>query len=1221
MGLPTLACMDSDRNNNTVEAGDFIARWAKSGGAELANYQLFAVELCELLDLPRPDPATEKNEQNDYVFERSVAFKHADGTQTNGRIDLYKRNSFILEAKQSAKRQKQANKEDKQLGLLSEDALRSKSGTAKRGTRTWDSVMQSARKQAEDYARALPVDHGYPPFLLIVDVGHVIEVFADFSGQGKNYAHFPDRQSYRITLDDLAVPDVQDRLRAIWTDPQALDPARKSAEVTRDIAARLATIAKRLEGKHDPKTVAEFLMRCLFTMFAEDVGLLPTDSFVKLLEQMKETPRNFPVAMEHLWSTMDTGGYAPQLNETVKRFNGTLFKSRTALPLDAEDIQELWAAAKRDWHEVEPAIFGTLLERALDTRERSKLGAHYTPRAYVERLVVPTIIEPLRNDWEEVQAHIEDLRTQGKEQNALNAARAFHRKLCTTRVLDPACGTGNFLYVSLELMKKLEGEVLEAIADLGGRPDRLSDFAKELSGQYPRERLQRSEGLFTVDPHQFYGLEINPRAVAIADLVLWIGYLKWQLRTGGPDAVTEPVLDAYGTIREQDAILAYDKRDLARDEIGKPITIWDGITKKDHPVTGAKVPDESARKETYTYTNPKPAVWPEAEFVVGNPPFIGGKDMRAELGDGYAEAAWKARPHMPGGADFVMHFWDQAATILLTKKSVLRRFGFITTNSITQTFSRRVIERHMNAKAPLSLVYAVPDHPWLKASDKAAVRIAMTVAVKGSRPGALAHVVSEKGINTDTPIVGLVLAVGRINSNLSIGPDVSNAVSLLSNLSITSPGVKLHGSGFLVQSDVPRKYGLGRLPGLERHIRKFKNGRDISSRSRNVYVIDLYGLNVEEVRERYPDVYQHVLDNVKPERDQNNRSSYRENWWLFGEPRSELREAVAGLDRWIVSVHTAKHRFFCFLDSSDLPENGLVNFCRDDGEFLSLLSSRVHVLWSMKTCAWMGVGNDSRYILSRCFEPFPFPDLHEKTQLGDLGERLDVFRKDRLIDNDVLSMTGFYNVLERLRETENGCDVPPLSEKEKEIHEAGLISVLKEIHDDIDRAVFEAYGWDDLIPALVGRPGATTPSPHKTSEQEEAEEELLSRLVRLNQERTAEEAQGMVRWLRPEFQIPKLGHKVNKPAAEKQLEADIALTDGEKKPAWPKDGLDQIRAVRDVLATAQTPVTIDALASSFAGRRTEKRRERLDQVLETLVVTGVARAAENSDETAFFLPG
>jgi len=491
-----------------------------SGGSEMANYQIFVSDLAIALGAKRPDMAQEENRLNDYVYERAITFNHPDGRTSTGRIDCYKRGCFILEAKQSAKRRSALDRVmQEQLKLEGMDTTQ-KSGQAKRGTKSWDKIMIAAKKQAEDYVRALPVDHGYPPFLLIVDVGNVIEVFADFSGQGKNYAHFPDRQNYRLSMDDLLDIAVQERLAKIWSEPESLNPAKVSAEVTKDIAERLAKIAKRLEGRYEAKEIAEFLMRCLFTMFAEDAGdgppdtkLIPNKGFEKLLEQMVSTPDHFAPALESLWKAMDRGEYHSGLNHKLKKFNGSLFKKTKALLLEEDDIRELWLASKKEWKDVEPAIFGTLLERALDAKTRSQLGAHYTPRPYVERLVIPTIIEPLRNDWEIALDRVEDLKSQGKDDAAIQAVRDFHHKLCTTRVLDPACGTGNFLYVSLELMKLLEGEILQALEDLGDDEARLL-----LDGE-------------TVSPKQFYGLEINERAVPIADLVLWIGFLKWQLRT------------------------------------------------------------------------------------------------------------------------------------------------------------------------------------------------------------------------------------------------------------------------------------------------------------------------------------------------------------------------------------------------------------------------------------------------------------------------------------------------------------------------------------------------------------------------------------------------------------------------------------------------------------------------------------------------------------------
>ena len=1203
----------TDDGTDPAAVETFIRRWEKSGGSELANFQTFADEVCDLLGVARPEPSQERNDTNDYVFERRVDFKFEDGSTSAGRIDLYKRDCFVMEAKQSAKRVKAKKGDPRQPKLIPEDATQVKAGAARRGTYGWDKVMRAAKRQAENYARALPREHGWPPFILVVDIGHAIEVYADFSGQGKNYAQFPDRAGYSIPLGGLRDSEIRARLRAIWTDPHSLDPAKRSAEVTRDIAERLARIARNLEGKHDPRVVAEFLMRCLFTMFAEDVGLLPEKGFEKLLKEMVETPRHFAPALESLWKVMDEGGYAPHLNETVKRFNGTLFRNRSAIALDTDDIHELWIASQRDWREVEPAIFGTLLERALDERERARLGAHYTPRAYVERLVIPTVIEPLRADWEEALAHAHALEADDDREGALKAIKDFHHKLCTTRVLDPACGTGNFLYVSLELMKRLEGEVLDALDDLGEDAPRFV-----MEGE-------------TVGPRQFHGLEINPRAVAIADLVLWIGYLKWQLRTVSAERISEPVLQAYGTIREQDAILAYDKQELLRDETGKPLTRWDGFTMKLHPITGEEIPDPDAALEQYRYENPRPAEWPEAEFVVGNPPFIGGKDMRSELGDGYAEACWKARPKIPGGADFVMHFWDEAAARLLRKpgkgrNNPLRRFGFITTNSATQTFSRRVIERHLKAKTPLSFVYAVPDHPWLKAAGKAAVRIAMTVAERGGRDGTLATVEQENGLNTDTPVVVLEERTGKTNANLKIGANLSLVQPLLANEGISSRGVSLHGSGFIVTPQQAKSLGLGTVPGLEDHILPYRNGRDIAQRPRGVMVIDLYGRSADDVRERFPKVYQHVVDRVKPEREAKigrsaDMAEYAKNWWLFGKVRTELRPVLEPLDRYIATVETSKHRFFQFLGANIRPDNRLVCVGVSRSSQLAVLSSRIHIVW---TLAVGGVLEDRPiYTKTSTFSPFPIALEDESTRLGPLGDRLDSFRKERLAEHGFLTMTSLYNVLERVRELESGCDVPPLSEKERDIHEAGLVSVLKEIHDDIDRAVFEAYGWAALIPALVGKPGATTPSPHKTPEQEESEEDLLSRLVALNRERVEEERRGSVRWLRPDYQIPKLGHKVKKPEAAEQIEADLAVPEtGDGKPAWPRDELGRIRIVRDMLGRATAPLAPESLSAAFRGRNSARRSKGVEKVLDILVATGVARQDIHGqeDESRYFIP-
>ena len=377
----------------------FIARWHASGAAERANYQLFLAELCAVLEVPAPDPTSPAEAENAYVFEKAVPLPHG----TTGRIDLYRRGCFVLEAKQGSDRPEPATP----LSSEAERQLKGrKRGTAVRGTAAWDTAMARAHQQAQSYARNLPVEEvrdGRPPFLIVVDVGQSIALYAEFSRSGGNYIPFPDPAHYRISLDDLADAEVRALLAAAWLDPLSLDPARRSARVTREIADRLARLAQSLEPGHAAAEVAGFLMRCLFTMFAEDVSLLPKGAFTQLLADSRRNAASFPPLVEELWRTMASGGFSVALRVAVPHFNGGLFEHPVALPLTADQLQLLIEAAQADWRDVEPAIFGTLLVRALDPAERHKLGAHFTPRTSVERLVLPTIIEPLRAEWEAVQ--------------------------------------------------------------------------------------------------------------------------------------------------------------------------------------------------------------------------------------------------------------------------------------------------------------------------------------------------------------------------------------------------------------------------------------------------------------------------------------------------------------------------------------------------------------------------------------------------------------------------------------------------------------------------------------------------------------------------------------------------------------------------------------------------------------------------------------------------
>lgn len=1104
--------------SDDIAIARFVDRWRRNeGGAERANYVLFLMELCDLLGLDRPNPPDATHDRNDYVFERAVTFRDGVDRTGHGRIDLYKRGCFVLEAKQS-----------REPGGAKEVALGATQATlpgfdmAARGRRSahrgWDVLMRNAREQAEQYARALPESHGWPPFILVVDVGHAIEVFADFSGQGKNYRQFPDRGGYRIFLDDLHQPQVRDRLRDIWRDPHALDPAKRAAAVTRDIAKRLASVNKLLEDRgHRPEPVAHFLMRCLFTMFAEDTGLLAAGCFTRLLDEARAAPDRFAPLLEGLWMEMNRGGFSHVLHCPIRRFNGGLFAAAHVIPLHREEIGELYEAARHVWTEVEPAIFGTLLEQALDPGERRRLGAHYTPRAYVERLVVATVIAPLQREWEAVVLGTVERERTADPAAAIRAVHDFHEKLAGTVVLDPACGTGNFLYVALELMKRLEGDVLEVLADLGGQEALALETA-------------------SVHPRNFCGIEVNPRAAAIAELVLWLGYLQWQMRNGG--AIADPVLETLHTIHVGDAVLAHDP-----------------------PAADGSLP------------RPRRPDWPAADYIVGNPPFIGGKDIRGRLGEAYATALWKAHPKVNKSADYVMYWWDRAAERLTEPDTRLKRFGFVTTNSITQEFSRRVIARRMAAAKPVSLVMAIPDHPWTKATrDAAAVRIAMSVAEAGTGEGVALEVRSERGLDTDAPEIVFATREGRVNADLGVGVDVTAAEPLRANAWLCSPGIKLHGAGFVL-TETALAAATTHADTLPLPVSNYLKGKALTGIRQRNYAIDLTDHEEAEARRRWPGLYQHLLRSVKAARvaqaaraPTKDALDYVARWWQFGKPRPELRAALTGLARYIGTVETAKHRVFCFIDAGILPDNMITCIASDRPFHLGILSSRISLEWTYANSGLIGVARfeqGHRYTKSNIFDPFPFPDASEsgRQAIGMLAEELDETRETVLSEHPDLTLTVLYNLRAAIGRGE------ALTPAEEDQRRRGRVDIIAELHDRIDAAVADTYGWPVDLPA----------------------EEIVARLVALNAERRAEERRGTVRWLRPAYQIARAGLTALPAAAAEGQQIEAALQAIVRKPRFPRDAVGQTAAVFAELRAGK-PLDAETIARGFAqGRKIERR--------------------------------
>ena len=354
---------------------------------------------------------------------------------------------------------------------------------------------------------------------------------------------------------------------------------------------------------------------------------------------------------------------------------------------------------------------------------------------------------------------------------------------------------------------------------------------------------------------------------------------------------------------------------------------------------------------------------------------------------------------------------------------------------------------------------------------------------------------------------------------------------------------------------------------------------------------------------------------VKPERDQNPRSGRRDNWWLFGETMPKMREAISGINKYIATSMTAKHRVFLLVDSDVLADQGLIAIALQEEFYLGLLSSYAHVVWSLVTGGTLE--DRPRYNNSRCFETFPFPSATEEQQekIRALAEQLDAHRKKQQAQHAELTLTGMYNVLEKLKSGD------ALNSKEKIIHEHGLVSVLKQLHDELDLAVLDAYGWSDLaeqmqvvngnapVGAWRAMPLQNTAPLQRTDVKRALDETLLERLVALNTERADEEKRGIVRWLRPEFQNKHPQGTAAVIATQTEMDVDTEVetavpVTAEKQP-WPKDDIAQVKAVADVLAASKTPLDLDAIAAHFTGKGPWKKR--LPSILEMLVVVGKVR--------------
>jgi hypothetical protein len=1081
-------------------------RWADTKAAERANAQSYLRELCEALGVPSPQPAG-----SGYEFELPVKLITRDGTEANGFIDCYKAGHFILEAK------------DVQGGAS-------------------DVALRRAYGQARQYAAHDPSGMA-PPYLLVLDVAKTLLVYHRWGGTYQGFA-----AGHRIDLSSLDQRRADiDLLRDIWTAPAKRDPRQHAQAVTQEIATKLAKLAAALEGRgFEPERVARFLMRVVFSCFAEDVDLLPRDAFRQTVQNagVQGDPKLFQRALGSLWQTMDAGGLFGF--ESILQFNGHFFKDAEVLPLERAEIALVLEAARADWRDVEPTIFGTLLTRALDPVERHRLGAEYTPRAFIERLVRPTVEEPVRERWTAVQAEVLQLRETGKPKDRLAAKqrlRDFLGWMQGLRVLDPACGSGNFLYVTMHVLKDIEYEVVRELEALTG---------------------QHEQRMSEIGPANFLGIEVKPWAREIAELTLWIGFHQYWKRHHAVQP-PEPVLADTGTLELRDAALAWDavRHVQEKDRL-------DPTPRIAHPVTGELVPDPAATLPYMEHIGARPAPWPEADFIVGNPPYLGEKRQRDVFGDGYVDALRAAYPKVPDSADYVSYWWYRASQAVVMGRTI--RAGLITTNSIVQAKNRTLMRDAADQGA--HVVWAVPDHPWVDGSDGAAVRVTLTVIGRDQRRATVVRVGDDARVLSEA-------RVRRLNDDLSAYADVPTAAAqpLLANTGLSWQGFKLVGDGFIVQPEEARVLLAEDL----RHgaiVRPLRNGRDLATRPRGVSVID-FGSRTEAEALGYPRLYDLVRTRVKPERDANPNLSRRKYWWRFGRTNEGLRNAVAGLPRYIATVEVSKHRYFTVLDQEVAPDGALVVIGSADAFHLGVLSSVVHATWALAAGGRMGVGNDPRYNKTLCFDSFPFPDPDAglRIKIGSLAIAIEEHRISALSRDPAVTVTGMYNVLEKVRANY------ALSTKERTVYDKAACGVLRDLHDQLDATVAEAYGWSWPEPPAL----------------------ILERLVALHDRRVEEEVAGTVRWLRPEYQRSRYGRAEDAAATAPTLglPAETSVAKPSAAPAaatpWPADAIGQITVLRSM--AAMTPVSIEEAVQRLVGAK----RDIVHRHLETLAMLGEVR--------------
>ena len=869
----------------------------------------------------------------------------------------------------------------------------------KRGCFAWEnkkpgSSLDKALKQLTDYALHLES----PPLLVVCDRERIV-IHTAFTG-------YPD-EPREIRIEELVDDSQRQILHWVFTDPLKLRPEKSTAAVTEEAARRFAGLAEAMRQRgQDGNQVAHFLVQCLFCMFAEDEGLLPEKIFTGLLASAKSDAAKAANRITALFNAMQTphGVYG---NDDIAWFNGGLFKHIAVPALTASDLETLRAAsADMDWRAIDPTIFGTLFERGLGSR-RAALGAHYTDTGTIAKLIDPLVRAPLLAEWAAASAKIAAAKTaKAKEKHY----QGFLLRLANFRVLDPACGSGNFLYLALKALRDVEKQAQIQAQELG--------LHAEISLQ--------------TGPHNILGLEINEFAAELARVTVWIGDIQWSRQNGWPHSLN-PILKPLDGIENRDALMNADGSE---------------------------------------------AVWPQADVIVGNPPFIGDKKMRGELGDAYVQTLRKTyEGRVPGGADLVCYWFEKARAQIAAGQ--LQAAGLVSTNSIRGGANRKVLERIVETSR---IFMAWSDEPWV--NDGAAVRVSMT---------GFGNYAVEPRLDGE--------AVASIHADLTAvdGVNLTQAARLDENAGTAFMGVTKVGPFDLegVQArewlKLPNPHGRPNSDVL----RPSWNGLDITRRPRDTWIVDFGTTMTESESAMYEAPFDYGKKEIHPFRQANNREAYRRFWWRHGEARPGLREKLAKLSRYIATPEVAKHRVFAFLDSSVLPDKNLQIITRSDDTTFGILHSRFHELWSLR----MGTSLEDRprYTPTTCFETFPFPegltpkgtqtaapDTLAAQAIAQAAHQLDHLR------SNWLNPPEWTDWVITPEEQTAGFPKRPVA---KPGHEADLKkrtltnlynarpAWLTLAHQALDQAVATAYGWPDYTPQWT-------------------DDDLLRRLLALNQQRS-----------------------------------------------------------------------------------------------------------------------